>query len=52
MGPTQATIQRILGVVSPGVKLPEREADYSPPTSQDIKKIWIYTSTLPYAFMA
>jgi hypothetical protein len=29
-----------------------READHSPPASAEIKKIWIYTSTPPYAFMA
>jgi hypothetical protein len=28
-----------------------READHSPPTSAEIKKIYIYTSTPPYAFM-
>jgi hypothetical protein len=36
----------------PGVKLPGREADHSPPTSSEVKKMWIYTSTTPYAFMA
>jgi hypothetical protein len=36
----------------PGVKRPGREADHSPPTSAEVKKIWIYTSTSPYAFMA
>jgi hypothetical protein len=25
---------------------------YSPPTSAKVKKMWIYTSTPPYAFMA
>jgi hypothetical protein len=34
----------------PGVKLQEREADYSPPTSTKVKKMWIYISTFPYAF--
>jgi hypothetical protein len=29
-----------------------READHSPPTSAEVKKMWIYTSTPPYAFMA
>jgi hypothetical protein len=28
------------------------EADHSPPASAEVKKIWIYTSTPPYAFMA
>jgi hypothetical protein len=27
-----------------------READHSPPTSAEVKKTWIYTSTPPYAF--
>jgi hypothetical protein len=36
----------------PGVKRPGREADYSNPTSGEVKKMWIYTSTPPYAFMA
>jgi hypothetical protein len=29
-----------------------READHSPRTSAEVKKMWIYTSTPPYAFMA
>jgi hypothetical protein len=40
------------GGFSPGVKQLEREADHSPPTSAEVKKMWIYTSTPPYAFMA
>jgi hypothetical protein len=36
----------------PGVKQQEREADHSPPTSAEVKKIWFYTSILPYVFMA
>jgi hypothetical protein len=36
----------------PGVKRPAREADHSPPASIEVKKMWIYTSTPPYAFMA
>jgi hypothetical protein len=28
------------------------EVDHSPPTSAEVKKMWIYTSTPPYAFMA
>jgi hypothetical protein len=33
----------------PGVKRPGREADHSPVTSAEVKKMWIYASTLPYA---
>jgi hypothetical protein len=31
--------------LSPGVKRPGREVFYSPPTSVEVKKMWIYTST-------
>jgi hypothetical protein len=32
----------------PGVKRPERETDHSPPTSAEVRKMWIYTSAPPY----
>jgi hypothetical protein len=35
-----------------GVKRQGREADHSPPTSAEVNKMWIYTSTPPYVFMA
>jgi hypothetical protein len=35
----------------PGVERREREADHSPPTSAEVKKMWIYTSTPPYTSM-
>jgi hypothetical protein len=38
--PTQPTMQLV-----PEVKRPGREADHSPPTSVQIKKTWIHTST-------
>jgi hypothetical protein len=31
---------------------PGHGVDHSPPPSADVKKIWIYTSIPPYAFMA
>jgi hypothetical protein len=34
------------------VKRQGREADHSPPASAEVKEMWIYTSTAPYAFMA
>jgi hypothetical protein len=40
------------GALSPGVKPPWLEDDHSPPTSVDVKKMWIYISTPPYAFVA
>jgi hypothetical protein len=47
---SQPTIQFVLGAVSPGVKRPRHEADHSPPASAEVKKMWIYTSTILYAF--
>jgi hypothetical protein len=32
--------------------LKNEEADHSPPASAEVKKMWLYTSTPPYAFMA
>jgi hypothetical protein len=39
LGPTQPPIQWVPGVLSPGVKRQGREADHSPPTSAEVKKI-------------
>jgi hypothetical protein len=52
LGPIQTPIEWALAALSPGVKWPGLEADHSPPTSAEVKKIWIYTSTPPYVFMA
>jgi hypothetical protein len=51
-GPTQPPIQWVPEALSLGVDRPGREADYSPPTSAEVKNTWIYTSNPPYAFMA
>jgi hypothetical protein len=45
--PTQPPLEWV-----PGVKQPGHEADHSPPASAEAKKMWIYTSTPPYAFLA
>jgi hypothetical protein len=47
LGSTQPDIQWV-----PGVKRQALEADHSSPTSVEVKKMWIYTSTRSYAFMA
>jgi hypothetical protein len=52
LGPTQPTIQWVPGAVSTRVKGPGCEADHSHTTSAEVKKMWIYTSTPPYVFMA
>jgi hypothetical protein len=49
--PTQPPIQWVLEALSPGVKRTEREVDHSPPTSTEVKKTWIHTSTPPYIYM-
>jgi hypothetical protein len=41
-----------VGAHSLGVNRKGREADYSPPASAEDKKMWIYTFTPPYVFMA
>jgi hypothetical protein len=35
-----------------GLKWPGREAENSPPISAEVKIICVYTSILPYVFMA
>jgi hypothetical protein len=52
LGSIQPPIQWIREALSPEVKRPEREADHAPPASAEVKKMWIYTSTPTYAFMA
>jgi hypothetical protein len=52
LGPNQPPIQWVPGAISPGVKRPWREDDYSPPISAEVKNTRIYTSTPPYVFMA
>jgi hypothetical protein len=52
LGSTQPPIQWVRGTPSPGEKRQGREADHWPPTSAEVKKIRIYTSTPPYAFIA
>jgi hypothetical protein len=38
MGPTEPPIQWVRGALSLGVKRPEREADYSPLSSAEVKE--------------
>jgi hypothetical protein len=52
LGPTQLPIQLVPRVLPPGVRRPGREAEYSPSTSAQVKKMWIYTTAPPSVFMA
>jgi hypothetical protein len=40
------------GGFSLGLMRPGREAGHSPPASAEVKKMWIYTATPPYVFIA
>jgi hypothetical protein len=51
LAPTQSPIQWITGAFSPEVKQSGLEADHSPPTSVEVKKTRVYTSTPSYDFM-
>jgi len=44
---TQPPIQWVPGTLYLGVKRPGRETDHSTPSSAEVKKAWIYTSTPP-----
>jgi len=44
LGPTQPPIPWVPGALSFGVKRPGREANHLPPSSAEIKNVWIYTS--------
>jgi hypothetical protein len=45
LGSTQPSVQRVMVALSPGLKRQGREADHSPPTTADVYKTRIYTST-------
>jgi hypothetical protein len=51
LGPSQPPTQWEPEVLSPGVKQPGHEDDYSPPSSAKVKNAQIYTSTPLYIFM-
>jgi hypothetical protein len=51
LGPTQSPIPWVPGPLSPGANREGREADHSPPTNSEVKKMWIYKSTPPHVFM-
>jgi hypothetical protein len=50
-GPPNLLSNGYRGFFPPGVKRPGRDADHSPSAGAEVKKIWVYTSTPPYAFM-
>jgi hypothetical protein len=45
VGPTLPPIQWVSGVLYPNVKRPEREDNHSPPSGEEVKNKWNYTST-------
>jgi hypothetical protein len=42
----------VILALSPGVKRPGHEADHSLPTSVEVKKTWVYTSTLQSRYLS
>jgi hypothetical protein len=53
VGSSQAPIQCVLGwTLSPEIKRQGGETDQSHPTSEEVKKMWIYTSIPPHVLMA
>jgi hypothetical protein len=52
LGSTKPPIKRVTGALSPGLKRQGHEADHSPRTSAKVNKMWMYTSTPTYEFMA
>jgi hypothetical protein len=53
LGPTHSPIQWVPGALSLGVKRPGREADHSPPSSGEVKRMSGAIPPFPqYAFMA
>jgi hypothetical protein len=51
LGTSQLPVQWV-GGVSPDVKRLRREADHSPPTGAEVKKMWLIASTPPGIFTA
>jgi hypothetical protein len=51
-GPLNLLSNGYRGALSPGVKRSGREAHHSPSTCAEVKILWIYISSPPYAFMA
>jgi hypothetical protein len=48
--PTQTPILQVYGVLSQGLKRPGLEADHSPPTSDEVKEVLVYKSTLTFLY--
>jgi hypothetical protein len=48
LGLSQPPIQWVPEALSPGAKRQGREADHSPPASDEVKKIWFYIYPLRY----
>jgi hypothetical protein len=52
LGPPSLISRGYWKLFPPGVKRQRRESDHSPPTSAEVKKTWISTTTSPSVFMA
>jgi hypothetical protein len=45
-------IKWVAGALIPGIERPWREADHSSPSNAEVKKVWSYSSTPQFVFMA
>jgi hypothetical protein len=52
LGPTQPPLRWVTGVPSPRVNRQERKADHPLPSTVEIKKTWMWTSTLLRVLLA
>jgi hypothetical protein len=50
-GPPNLLSDWYRGTLSQELKRPGHEYDHSPPGGIEVKKMWVYASTPPYAFM-
>lgn len=51
MKPIQSPIQFVVKVLPRSLKRSVRVSDHPPPSTAEIINVWMYTSTVPYAFM-
>jgi hypothetical protein len=51
LGTAHPPIERVPGILTPGLRWPERIADHSRPSSAEVKNAWSYISNPQYVLM-